>query len=54
MLSTIEERISQELDVETLLKKVRDSHDMIKYLASKKQMELLGYNKKRVIQSSSS
>lgn len=37
-----------------MLKKIRDSHDMMKYLVSKKQLELLSYNKRRVICSSSS
>ena len=54
LLEKVESRIAEELDVEILLKKIRDNHDMLKYLGSKNVLKLLDFNKRRVVGSSSS
>ena len=49
ILEKCEEKFNSELEITTLLGKIRDSHDMLKNLQDKKFQTLLKYGKDRII-----
>lgn len=49
-LEQVDEKFSQEMEVTMLLKKVRDSYDLLKNAQKKQYRKYLKYNKKRVIE----
>ena len=48
-ISNCQDKWSEELDVINLLKKVRDSHVMLKNLKSKENKALIKYSKDRIV-----
>jgi 1-acyl-sn-glycerol-3-phosphate acyltransferase len=53
-LRKAEEKFSQELDIELLLMKLRDSYDLTKNMINKEYRNLLAYSKTRIIDPESS
>ena len=49
ILEKCEEKFNSELEITTILGKIRDSHDMLKNLQDKKFQTLLKYGKDRII-----
>ena len=49
VLSQTESKFNNELELNKILKKVRDSYDMTKNMVSKPTRKMLNYNKRRVI-----
>jgi len=52
-LRQVENRFSEELDIEQLLDKIRYSYDLLNNMVNRKHGEYLNYNKKRVVDESS-
>ena len=44
------EKFQTELEITSLLSKIRDSHQMLKYIKTLRQHEILKFNSERVIQ----
>ena len=48
-MEKVEEKILEELDVKTMLTKIRDSYDLVTQLINKQYKDLLKFNKSRII-----
>ena len=49
MLEKVEEKFLAELDVKTMLHKIRDSYDLVTRMINKNYKDLLKYNRSRIV-----